>query len=302
MSIFQFYFNNIIAVAFLTLIIIATNILIHNVKKISEVIFAFQKKHEYFLYHSSLNNDNNTNKNNDNEYEKNMNKEDNIFNPSDNKPLLPEKGQDFEIFSNSNENPLLDDLLKIFYKYYNITIDNLLKKYHKTKNFNSFKVKINLMKEKNELFKLLSILSLYEPKFKLNVSMDFNFYIKSKLNQNFVKSIKKSGFCYPEQISLTQGAIYELLSTENIEDYGILANINFKYVTNINLQLNINNSIKKSIFRYEENNNKNIEKDEPINFNKEIIQEDNNVITKVMYKERNNLLDELENNFENDNF
>ena len=303
MTLFQFYFYIIISCGFVIIISITTYILIHNIQKLSEVIFEYQKKHEYYLYQSSLYNDNYLDINNDIGHEKNnlINKEDNIFNSSDNKPLLPEKNENLENYSRSHENPLLDDLFKIFYNYYNISIDDLVKKYFKTEKYKSYKVKINLMEEKNELFKLLSILSLYAPIFKLNVSMDYNFYIKSKLNQNFVKSIKKNGFAQPGQIALTQGVIYELLSTENIEDYGFLTNINFKYVTNINLKSKNYNSIKKSIFRYEDNIEKENEKNK-YNYNKIIIKEDDNIITKIMYKERNNLLDELEINFENDDF
>ena len=302
-TLFQFYFYNIIFCSFTIIIIMTTYILIHNIKKLSEVIFEYQKKHEYYLYQSSLYSNNNLDINNEIGHEKNnlINKEDNIFNSSDNKPLLPEKNEYLENYSRSHENPLLDDLFKIFYKYYNISIDDLVKKYFKSEKYKSYKVKINLMEEKNELFKLLSILSLYAPIFKLNVSMDYNFYIKSKLNQNFVKSIKKNGFAQPGQIALTQGVIYELLSTENIEDYGFLTNINFKYVTNINLKTKNYNSIKKSIFRYEDSIEKENE-DNKYNYNKIIIKEDNNIITKIMYKERNCLLDELENNFENDDF
>ena len=303
MSEYQFYFHILITIFFLVLIIIATNILIRNIMRISEVIFSFQKKYEYYLYQSSLDNDNNADINNDNRHEKNniINKEDNIFNSSENKPLLEKKQStdNFDNFVNLNESPLLDDLLKIFYKCYNITADNLLKQIHKSEKFKSLEIKMSLLKEKNELFQLLFTLSLYAPLFKLNASMDYNFYSKTKLNQNFVKSIKKNGFTSnPEKATQTQGVLFELLSTENIDDYGILANVYFKYVTNINIESKNNNSIKKSIFTYKKNYNIEIE-DEP---SKKKEEEDSNVITKVMSKEKNPLLDELERGFEIDDY
>ena len=107
--------------------------------------------------------------------------------------------------------------------------------------------------------------------------------------------------------------IYELLSTENIEDYGLVTNINFKYITNINLKTKNNNSIKKAIFRYNDDENKEKDENSPknnkymikgeniINTSKVIFKDDNND-TKIMYKEKNNLLNELENNFKNDDY
>ena len=260
------------------------------------------------MYQTKTDNENNLEKNN--EIENNIyDKDDNIFNYSENKPLLQsENKNEFfdensdDIYNNLNDNPLIDDLFKIYYKYYNITESDLEKKYNKIDNLNVLKAKINIIEEKNELFKLLSILSLYAPRFKLNASLEYNYNIKSKLNQNFLKFIKKNKSIPESQAQLTQSVIYELLSTENVEDYGLEPNINFKYITNINLKNNSNNSIKKALFRYEENKDK--KNNENKIRNKIILKEDedNEVQIKIMYKSRNSLLDELENNFENDDF
>ena len=312
-STFQFYILFVITIAYFILIIVVNNIIIYNIKKLSIVIFEFHKKHENCLY--QLNEDN------DNYIEHNMiknkfeNKTDNIFNYSENKPLLKneEENEELEDYSNntfynmSSESPLLDYLFKIFNQYYNTSIDNLVKSKNKSENINILKEKINLVEEKNELFKLLMILSLHSPKFKLNVSSEYNYYINSKLNQNFLKFIKKNKFLSPQNTQLTQNVIYELLSTENMEDYGILTNINFKYISDINLKIKTNNSIKKAVFRYDENENESlrntINDDNLINTNnKFIIKEDKDNNIKIMYKERNNLLRELDSNFENDDF
>ena len=318
MTVFQYHFLFIITITYLLLILLLNYILIKNIKIISDTIFKFQKNHEYYLYQLNVDNDNTEERKND-IGNINSNKIDNIYNFSENRPLLQNENENCGDNSNNDiysiENPLLDDLFKIFYKYYNISIDDLCKKYYKSEKSNSttLKEKIRLLEEKNELFKLLGILSLYAPKFKLNIHITYNCYIKSKLNQNFLKFIKKNKFTQSSQIQLTQSVIYELLSTENIEDYGLVTNINFKYITNINLKTKNNNSIKKAIFRYNDDENKEKDENSPknnkymikgeniINTSKVIFKDDNND-TKIMYKEKNNLLNELENNFENDDY
>ena len=309
LTIYQFYFFVLITISFFILVLIAINILIHNIKKVSGVIFEFQKKHEYYLYQLKVDNDSNLEKNNEKENYNNINKNDNIFNYSENKPLLQNEEENYEdnvnndIYNNLNENPLIDDLFKIYYKYYNITENDLMKQNINPVKTIKLKAKLNIIEEKNELFKLLSILSLYSPKFKLNASIDYNCYINTKLNQNFLKFIKKNKFISAQQTQLTQSVIYELLSTENVEDYGIEPNINFKYITNINLKGKNNNSIKKAIFRYDDSEDKEIKENNSLNKNKIVFKEEvNKNNTKIMYKLRNNLLNDLENNFENDDF
>lgn len=308
LTMLQFYTTLIVTIGYIILIFVITYLLITNIKKLSKVILDYQKKYEYFLYQSTLNNDNYNNELKNeigltNSYS--TNRIDNVFSLSDNSPLFKKDNQffeDFDIFNNefvnSNGNQLLDDLFKIFNNYYNISIEKYIQIF-KSQMSNSIthKDKINLMKDKNELFRLLTILSIYAPKFKLNVSMDFNFYIKSKLNDNFINSMAKEKHLPPQQLSLTQSVIYELLTTENIDDYGIVYNLYFKYITNINLRSKKHNSIKRSMFKYDEN----IEDDNYLNYyNKFIFYNNNN--TKIVYKGRNHLGDELEKCVENDDF
>ena len=307
LTLLQFYTTFIITIGYIILIFGITYLLITNIKKLSKVIFDYKKKFEYFLYQSTLNNDNYNNelKNEiglSNSYS--TNRLDNVFSLSDNTPLLKKDNQifeDFDIFNNefvnSSGNQLLDDLFKLFNNYYNISIEKYLEIFKsQISNSITHKDKIYLMKDKNELFRLLTILSIYAPKFKLNVSMDFNFYVKSKLNDNFINSMAKEKHLPPQQLSLTQSVIYELLTTENVDDYGIVYNLYFKYITNINLRAKKNNSIKRSMFRYDENN----EEDNYLNYYNKIIIYNNN--TKIVYKGRNHLVDELEKCVENDDF
>ena len=65
-----------------------------------------------------------------------------------------------------------------------------------------------------------------DPKFKLD---------NTKLNQSYLKSLLKNIKLNNQQVILTQSVIFELLSTENIEDCGLITNLYFKYLTNINL-------------------------------------------------------------------
>ncbi len=321
----QFHFNVGITFYYLIIICILNYILIHNIKKLSQVIFEYQKKHEYFLYQSSLENINNEKAEKQANSYYYSNKLEIIFNGADNVPLLKNDNENNDYSSNNDifndnlipNNILLEDLIKIFNKYYNVSIENLLKKYKKnTKDSILYKNKINIIEEKNELFKLLSILSLNAPKFKLNISFDFNFYMNSKLNENFIKFIVKSQLIQSQQILLTQSVIYEILSTESIEDYGLIENLNFKYISNVSFLSKNENSIKKTMFNYAKNeikydknneslspelNNFKKENKGQANINKTIDNDVNNDI-EIIWKERNILMDDFESNFENDDF
>ena len=317
----QFHFDIGITFYYFMIVCALNYILIHNIRKLSQVIFEYQKKHEYFLYQSSLDNiDNEKTEKEINSYYY-SNKLDIIFNGADNVPLLKNENENTnnDIF-NSNiipSNILLEDLIKIFNKYYNVSIENLMKKYKKnSKDSILYKNRINIIEEKNELFKLLSILSLNAPKFKLNLSLDFNFYMNSKLNENFIKFIIKSQLVQSQQILLTQSVIYEILSTESIEDYGLIENLNFKYISNVSFLSKNENSIKKTMFNYAKNEikyDKNNETSNPElnNIKKEkkgstkinmTIDNDFNNDIEIIWKERNVLMDDFESNFEKDDF
>ena len=321
----QFHFDVGITFYYFILICALNYILIHNIRKLSQVIFEYQKKHESFLYQSSLNNFNKEKSEKQANSYYYSNKLEIIFNGADNAPLLRNENENNDYSSsndifNDNINPsniLMEDLIKIFNKYYNVSIENLMKKYKKnSKDSILYKNKINIIEEKNELFNLLSILSLNAPKFKLNLSLDFNFYMNSKLNENFIKFIIKNQLIQSQQILLTQSVIYEILSTENIEDYGLIENLNFKYISNVSFLSKNENSIKKTMFNYAKNeikydkNNEslypelnNFKKDNKgqANINKALDNDANNDI-EIIWKERNILMDDFENNFENDDF
>ena len=87
------------------------------------------------------------------------------------------------------------------------------------------------------------------PQFKLDINIDHDFYKDSKLIKNIENNFSKKLIMNEnkEQILYTKGIIKELLSTELINDYGLITNLNFNYITNINIDKK--NYIKKAIFK-----------------------------------------------------
>ena len=287
--------------------VIGNIIIIRNIKKISNVIFDFEKIHEKFLYKLESSSMSGLNKNNDNTiFNSNFNIDSEKLSNTDNLGLIKNVKitEDSNIENNlffSNENSLLNELLLLYCKYYNITKEELIKKNYKSKHSNKKKDKYQ-SEEENELFKFLRIMSIYIPKFKLNVSMEYNFYLNSNLNNNYIKSITKGQHLKARQ--LTQSVIFELLSTECTQDNsGLITNLNFKYITNINIDSKIdNNAIKNSMFSFADTEMKNFK--HKIFESKDILIEDENIKDnlKIIWKEKNKVLEELENNFENDDY
>ena len=287
--------------------VIGNIIIIRNIKKISNVIFDFEKIHEKFLYKLESSSMSGLNKNNDNTiFNSNFNIDSEKLSNTDNLGLIKNVkiAEDSNIDNNlffSNENSLFNELLLLYCKYYNITKEELIKKNYKSKHSNKKKDKYQ-SEEENELFKFLRIMSIYIPKFKLNVSAEYNFYLNSNLNNNYIKSITKGQHLKARQ--LTQSVIFELLSTECTQDNsGLITNLNFKYITNINIDSKIdNNAIKNSMFSFADTEMKNFK--HKIFESKDILIEDENIKDnlKIIWKEKNKVFEELENNFENDDY
>jgi hypothetical protein len=197
-----------------------------------------------------------------------------------------------------NENPLITEIFKMFCKYYKINSFQLNRIINNNLNDeNKMNENRQIFDCENELFYFLRIISLYIPKFKLNVSMDYNFYINSKLYKNYLKSIIKNRIDNKQQIMLTQSVIYELLSTENTFECGLITNLNFNYITNIDLNSRKDNCIRYSLFNFAEKELNNEDK-------YYLIDEDNNnkKDIKIIWKEKSKMLEEFENSFENDDY
>ena len=297
------YYVIIQLVGILVAFIIANHLVIKKIASISKVIFDFKKVQENYLKKLESNNsdkkinkyvkdNNNSNKklekidysNNHSitKIEKNIFKDDNIY-----------------YYYISNDNGLLDELSEIYRKYYRMTKEKLLKIYHDSKEIKDEKTE----KIENELFRILRIFSFYIPKFKLKATMDYNFYLNSKLNLNYLKSMTK-GLHSISRTAQTQSVIYELLSTEKVENCGLITNFNFKYITNVNLLNNrYNNSIKKSMFAFLDKKFKNNIEDISYNNNEVLIEGENKKDNiQIIWKEKNKIIEEFENNFENDDY
>ena len=103
---------------------------------------------------------------------------------------------------------------------------------------------------------------------------------------------------------MTRNILYELLSTENISDYGLIMNLNYKYISNINADKK-ENSIKNALFnniynKMEENkedNEQNIDNNDII-----INQENEKQNVKLIRKSKNEFIELLKNNFESDEY
>ena len=201
----------------------------------------------------------------------------------------------------NNENSLIEELFLIFCKHYRIRRFQLERYYSNHQHETKYQARLKMMMEKNELFKLLCMFCIYAPYFRLNLSLEYNTYKYSKLIKKFDKNILQISNVDKEQIKLTRNILYELISTENIPDYGLVMNLNFNYLSNINLE-NKENSIQNALFKnvfnkMKENENANDISNDMI-FNKE--DEKQNV--KLVLKSKNEFIELFKNNFESDDY
>ena len=152
--------------------ILSIIIISNSLKKYSLIIENFKKKYEFFIFHSECDAESNSNKSNNlNKYMRR--KEDKKV---EERMTYNENIQDWETdsliskdFLNINDNALLDDLFLIFSETYNIKRTDIEKFYsqqnHKSKN----QMKLDMMKEKNELFELLIMICMNTQKLLKNI-------------------------------------------------------------------------------------------------------------------------------------
>ena len=274
-------------------IIICLIIIYVNLRRYSVIIKEFVKKFELYVFHSDdgkIDNnkkEQNPQKYNNNSFEENKMERSNIFNDH-----INFSGKDS---FNINENTLLEDLFTMFSKHYRISLKEVERYYsqqsHETKN----QMKLKMMLEKNELFKLLSLFSIYAPIFKLNLSLDYKMYKYSKIIKRYNQYVLQVTSIDKEQTRLTQNILYELLSTENISDFGLITNLKFKYISNIRAKIKKKNSIQRAIL----SNVVNKAKRESNNYKND---EDEIEKSKLILKNKNELIEYFKNKFENDDY
>ena len=287
------YFHIVIGIGInAILVLVALVLILYNTKKIENTIYEFKKLKNEFIV-------------------KLQNKKKNVINEkiaddiklneflSDNKneenklPLLKDENLLNIDTIDTNCDVLIDKLFLMYCKFYKVSEMSIIKNFVDNKHGNKILMKMKAIKNSNELFNLFCIISKYIPKFNLYLDMDFNFFHDSKLLNNFRKSIvkKSMNIIDKEQIIPTTSIIYELLSTEMIKDYGIITNLNFNFITNINLQPNnksnsIQNVLFKQIDKMEEKDKKEI---------------DNNKF-KIIWKRKNMIMEKIEEKFEQDDY
>ena len=295
----------VIILIFLVVIFSLSIVIIYeHLKKITSIINEFKEMYEKYIYNStdtdlitSSIHDKNSKKNKNNEshkekkfFEKNNDNNENtsyMHNNNSNSLLN-------ELYN--NENSLIEELFLIFCKYYRITRYQLEKYYSRQQHESKYQLKMKMMMEKNELFKLLCMFCIYAPCFRLNLSLEYNTYKYSKLIKKFDKNILQISNVDKEQIKLTRNILYELISTENIPDYGLIMNLNFKYISNINFETK-KNSIQNAVFKNIYNNMKN---ENNIHDDMDKNEEKQNV--KLVLKNKNEFIDLFKNNFESDDY
>ena len=271
-----------IVIITLFLIFIITIVIIYkNLNKYSLIIEEFTQKYEKFVYQSKCSDitQQEDGKNNDNGRERKANEQ---TMHSENMPFLQNDESLGDLYN--NDNYLIEDLFTIYCKYYNISRKQLEKYYSQKTHETKYQMKLKMMTEKNELFKLLCMFSIYAPFFRLNLSLEYKLYKYSKIIKKYDQYVTQDGNMDKEQIKLTKNILYELLSTENVSDYGLVMNLNFKYISDINAD-NKENSIQNALFK-----NVNNDKD------------DENKKIKLILKKNNELMEIFKSKFEGDDY
>ena len=276
-----------------------------NLRRYSLIIEEFKQKYELYVFHSEdgqINNSNNNNKIQNHKYygEKILEEQNSNIENIQNENFL---GRDI----NDNENTLLDDLFSMFCKLYRLSRKDIENYYSKKEHESKDQMKLKMMTEKNELFKLLTMFSIYAPIFRLNLSLDYKMYNYSKIIKKYDQYVTQVVNINKEQTRLTQNILYELLSTENISDSGLITNLNFKYISNIKAELK-ENSIQNALFINVINKmkGKNDDSDEnEININDIFFilkdgDEKQNI--KLILKQKNELIEMFKYKFESDDY
>ena len=270
------------------------------------MIKEFLQKYELYVFHSEDGKSNDDMKNQqykngkENKLEKQSIQNEN-FSFSQNENMI---GKD--IYSD-NENTLFDDLFSMFCKHYKLSRKDVDKYCSKKNHETKYQMKLKMMSEKNELFKLLTMFSVSAPKFRLNLSLNYKMYNHSKIIKKYDQYVTQMTNIDKEQTRLTQNILYELLSTENISDYGLISNLNFKYVSNIKAELK-ENSIQNALFINVINKMKGKNddlNDSQININDVFLilkdgDEKQNI--KLILKQKNELMEYLKFKFESDDY
>ena len=233
------------------LLIMSVVITVYQTKRFSALIYEFNQKYEKYIFQIEAT-----------EIRENMKRQNdqNNHNSSENTPLLDgiSRVKSIKRFNTNfpyynlnniqNSNPLLNEIFNMFCKYYRLDSQKVIK-YHQNKTEKSKKkIKEDIMNDRNELFELFVKLSSYESR--INFSMVIDFYSNTPFIKEINKLSKKGKIINKNEEKFTKDVIYELLSTENVYDTGLVTNFNFGYISYLNLDEF--KSIKNALFNRKE--------------------------------------------------
>ena len=287
--------------------IISYIFLLSGTIRIANIVYGYKRKLNQFIinYEKNLvtnyqNNDNSENKKY-NEFLLGSKKEDAIpyIKYED---LISEEINKNKKSINFYENGLINDLFLIYCNYKRTSEEKIFNSNFVFKN--KSKAKYEILTDSNELIKIFCIMSIYIPKFITKVNFNYDFYKEVKLYNNYLKLMRRqSNNKYKEEVISTKSIIYEFLSTEMVTDCGLITNINFNYLTTNNLDSkDKNNSVQIGVFNLIKKNriiNNELEEEE-LNLNKN--NHDNDFNTKLIIKNINNIMELIEEKFEQDDY
>ena len=252
---FEIYMIIINFIWFIFLLSLSILTIIFETKKFTSLIFNFDTKFEKYLFQLE------ENKRKEKEINNNNNENNKIIKISEKESIFESKishKKSLKRFYLNNHtfaegiqesNPLLNELFYIFCDYYKLDAEKVIKEEQKKTEKSRKEIKANIMRRKNELFDLFVKLCSYESR--MNFSMKYDLYSESPLVKNFGCSIKKGKITNKNEEKFTKDVIYELLSTENVFDDGLIMNFNFGYISYLNIDEF--KSIKNALFTKKEN-------------------------------------------------
>ena len=290
----EIYILMLIVLLLICLLILSIIVIIFESKKLSSLIYNFNVKYEKYIYQleeEGLNEyiNNNISENNNNNNLLKPEKDPLLENITRTKSFIKNNPnfQNFNYdFSNiKNSNSLLNELYYMFCEYYKLDPQNVIKKEQEIRELSRKEIKTYVMKEKNELFELLVKLSSYESK--INLNLEYNLYSNSSLIKYFNDSLKKGKIKNKNEEKSTRDVIYELLSTENVYDEGLITNFNFCYFSYLNIDEY--KSCKNALFNKSYNPEKQI-----FNMRQKLKDDQRKSLIKLLLKNKNVLYNDLQ--------
>ena len=288
----EVYIIMLIILWLICLLILCIIVIIFESNRFSNLIYEFNSKYEKYIYRLKEEGLNEYRNNNISENNNNLlkaEKEPLLGNISRTRSFIKYNQNfqniNYDYLNIQNSNPLLNELFSMFCEYYKLDSQDIIKKRQEITEKSKKEIKTDIMTEKNELFELLVKLCSYESK--MNLNLEYNIYSNSPLIKNFNESLKKGKIKNKNEEKSTRDVIYELLSTENVFDEGLVTNLNFGYISYLNTDEY--KSVKNALF----NKNYNSEK-QLFNMKQKLKDDQRKSMVKLLLKNKNVLYNEIQ--------